>query len=60
MRLLCEAGKVADEFQSQLFRNLNCRRIQVDELWGFCYCKEKTLTHEIAEKVPGAGNVWLW
>ena len=32
MRLMVEAGNVADSFQSRLFRNLNCRRIQVDEL----------------------------
>jgi IS1 family transposase len=41
-------------------RNLTCRRIQVDELWTFCYAKDKNLTPEIAAKVPGAGSVWLW
>lgn len=34
--------------------------IQVDELWGFNYCKQKNVTPEIAERVPGAGDVWLW
>jgi transposase-like protein len=32
MRLMVEAGTVAWKFQRSLFRNLNCRRIQVDEL----------------------------
>jgi hypothetical protein len=41
MRLMVEAGNVAAKFQDQIFRNLDSRRIQVDELWGFIYCKQK-------------------
>jgi IS1 family transposase len=59
-RLLVEAGEVAAEYQNRVFRNLSCRRIQVDELWGFNYCKQKNVTPEIANKVPGAGDMWLW
>jgi IS1 family transposase len=59
-RLLVEAGDVAAEYQNRVFRNLTCRRIQVDELWGFNYCKQKQVTPEIADKVPGAGDIWLW
>ena len=36
------------------------RRIQVDELWGFVYCKQKNVTHEILNKNALAGDVWLW
>jgi IS1 family transposase len=60
MRLMVEAGNVAAKFQDETFRKLNSRRVQVDELWGFIYCKEKTATTEIANKHAGAGNVWLW
>jgi len=59
-RLLVDAGKVAAEYQDRVMRDLPCRRIQVDELWGFCYCKQANLTAEIAASVPGAGSVWLW
>jgi IS1 family transposase len=59
-RLLVEAGAVAAEYQDRVMRNLPCRRIQVDEMWGFCYAKERNVTPEIAAKVPGAGSVWLW
>jgi len=59
-RLLVEAGTVAAEYQDRALRNLSSRRIQVDELWGFNYCKQKNVTEEIAAKVPGAGDVWLW
>jgi IS1 family transposase len=60
MRVLVEIGGVCADFQDKAFRKLNSKRIQVDELWAFCYCKEKTVTPEIAAKHEGAGNVWLW
>ncbi len=59
-RLLVEAGTVAAEYQDRVMRNLTCRRIQVDEVWGFNYCKAKNVTEKIAAKVPGAGSIWLW
>jgi IS1 family transposase len=59
-RLLVEAGNVAAEYQDRVMRNLPCRRLQVDELWTFNYCKAKNVTPEIAAKIPGAGSVWLW
>lgn len=60
MRLLAEAGAVAARFQDVMLRSVSCRRIQVDELWGFIYCKQKNVTSEIAEKNAEAGDVWLW
>jgi IS1 family transposase len=60
MRLLVEVGEVCAAYQDAAFRNLRSRRVQVDELWGFNYCKRKNITPEIAAKVPGAGDVWLW
>ena len=59
-RLLVEVGAVAAEYQDRVMRNLPCRRIQVDEVWGFNYCKQRNVTHKIKAKVPGAGNIWLW
>lgn len=60
LRLLVEIGEVCAAYQSEVFRNLPSRRVQVDELWGFNYCKRKNVTPEIAAKVPSAGDVWLW
>jgi IS1 family transposase len=59
-KLLVDAGQVAADYQNRVFRNLTSRRIQVDELWGFNYCKQKNVTLKIADKVPGAGDIWLW
>jgi IS1 family transposase len=60
MRLLGEIGAFCESYQDRVFRNLSCRRIQLDELWGFNYCKQKNLTPEIVGKVAGAGDIWLW
>lgn len=60
MRLLVEAGKVAADYQDQLFRNLDCKRLQLDELWAFIAAKQKNVTPEMAAKNPSAGDVWLW
>jgi IS1 family transposase len=60
MRFLVEIGEVCADYQDRVLRNLSCRRVQLDELWGFNYCKAKNVTAKIAAKVPAAGDVWLW
>lgn len=60
MRVLAEVGEVCEAYQDRVLRNLKCRRIQLDELWGFNYCKAKNVTPKIADRVVGAGDVWLW
>ena len=52
MRVLAEVGEVCEAYQDRVLRNLNCRRVQVDEIWGFNYCKQKNVTPSIADKVP--------
>jgi IS1 family transposase len=60
MRLLITIGAVCDRYQNRTMRNLPCKRLQVDELWSFCYAKQRNVTPEIAEQHPMAGDVWLW
>ncbi len=60
MRLLVEAGAMASKFHDQMFRNLTCKRIQVDEMWAFIGAKQKNVTPAIAAKNPDAGDIWLW
>jgi IS1 family transposase len=60
MRVLVEVGEVCAIHQDQVFRNLRCKRLQLDEMWAWIYCKEKNRTEEIARKNPDAGDVWLW
>lgn len=40
-------------------RNLSCQRLQCDEIWSFCYCKEKNVAPE-HEGQFGYGDVWTW
>ena len=43
---LVEAGEVAGS-KKPAFRNLWWRRLQVDELWGFNYCKQKNVRRKM-------------
>lgn len=60
IRLLGELGSVCADYQNRVLRNLKCQRVQIDEMCGFLYCKDKNVTPEIAAKYPCAGDVWLW
>jgi IS1 family transposase len=60
MRLLVEVGEVCADYQNEVFQNLKCRRLQLDEMWSWIYCKEKHRTEDIARKHPDAGDIWLW
>lgn len=59
LKLLPEIGKACAEYQDRVFRNLPCKRIQCDEIWSFCYAKEKNLPEELQGKF-GFGSVWTW
>ena len=48
MRVLVEVGEVCADYQDHVFRNLRCKRLQLDEMWAWIYCKEKNRTEEIA------------
>src|SRR5687768_15211591 len=58
-KLLVEVGAACAQFQDQAFRNLTLRRIQCDEIWSFCYCKEKNRPADKQDKF-GIGSVWTW
>jgi IS1 family transposase len=57
LKLLPEIGKGCADYQDRVFRNLPCKRIQCDEIWSFCYAKEKNLAAELRGKF-GFGDVW--
>jgi IS1 family transposase len=60
MRVLVEVGAVCADYQDKVFRNLRTQRLQLDEMWGWIFCKEKNRTEEIAKAHPDSGDVWLW
>jgi IS1 family transposase len=58
-KLLVDAGQACFWYQDRVFRNLTCKRIQVDEIWAFVHCKQKNVAK--AKSAPaGAGDVWTW
>jgi hypothetical protein len=57
VRLLVEVGDVCAAYQNEVFQNLKCRRLQLDELWAWIYCKEKHRTEKIAKEHPDAGDI---
>jgi IS1 family transposase len=58
-KLLEDVGAACSEYQDKAMRNLTCKRIQCDEIWSFCYCKQKNVAPE-HEGVLGHGDVWTW
>lgn len=58
-KLLIDVGSGCANFQDKKLRKLSCKRIQVDEIWSFCYAKQKNVA--TARKAPeGAGDIWTW
>jgi hypothetical protein len=59
IKLVVDAGKAASWYQDRVFRNLTCKRLQVDEIWNFVYAKQKNVPN--AKAAPSnAGDVWTW
>lgn len=55
-KLLVDAGAAASEIQDELFRNLKCKRLQLDEIWSFVGAKQKN----VAAGAKGHGDIWTW
>jgi len=59
VKLLADLGRACAEYQDKAFRNLPCQRIQCDEIWSFCYAKEKNVPED-KKGVFGYGDVWTF
>jgi IS1 family transposase len=59
MKLLVDLGRACAEYQDRTFRNLTCRRLQCDEIWSFCYAKQKNIPAWDRGHF-GVGDVWTW
>jgi IS1 family transposase len=59
VKLLSDLGDACAKHQDETFRNLNCKRLQVDEIWSFVYAKAKNVRD--AKAAPeGAGDAWTF
>lgn len=58
-RFLAAIGPACEEYQNRALRNLPCRKIQCDEIWSFCYAKQKNVPVDKQGQF-GFGDVWTW
>ena len=56
---LVDLGAACAEYQDRALVNLPCRRIQADEIWAFCYAKQKNVPADKAGAF-GYGDIWTW
>jgi IS1 family transposase len=59
VKLLQEIGIACNNLQDKTLRNLPCQRVQCDEIWSFCYAKDKNVPRE-KRGTFGFGDVWTW
>ena len=61
MKLLADGGEACMVCHDRLVRGVRARYVETDEIWGFVYCKQATLTAGRARRAPeGAGDTWTW
>ena len=56
LRLLADVGKLCAHLHDSMVRDLSSARVQVDEIWTFVGCKEKTKR----KGGQGDGDCWTW
>lgn len=57
-RMLVSAGVACAEYMDKAMRNLNCKLLQVDEVWSFTYAKQKNVPEGM--KGNDVGDTWTW
>ena len=58
-KLVADTGKACFKFHNAVVQNLWVDRVQCDEIWAFCYCKQRSLPYAI--NLPSwAGHIWTW
>ncbi len=58
MRLGVRVGKACAKLMDEKMRRLTCRRLEVDEMWGFIGKKQKNASAN--DRRAGLGDVWTY
>ncbi|MBI5912337.1 MAG: IS1 family transposase [Betaproteobacteria bacterium] len=58
-KLLIDVGSACYDYQDKTLRNLPCKRVQCDEIWSFCYAKERNVPEDKRGEF-GIGDVYTW
>jgi hypothetical protein len=48
LKLVADLGNACAIYQDKAFRNLQCKRIECDKIWSFCFAKQKNVRPEFA------------
>ncbi len=56
-KLLVDAGTACAAYHDANVRDVKAKRVQCDEIWSFCYSKQKNTPEDMKAM---AGDVWTW
>ncbi len=59
-KLLIDAGTACGIYQTQVLRNLPCKRVQCDEIWSFCGMKQKNAPADQERGPEWLGDVYTY
>ena len=59
-KLLEDAGRACAAYRDEHVRGVKAKRIQCDEVWAYCYAKQKNVVTAMAASQDSAGDVWTW
>ncbi len=58
-KLLVDLGEACAEYQDGVLVDLPCEVVEADEIWAFCYSKQKNVPEQF-KGTPGYGDVWTF
>ena len=58
-KLLADLGEACAEYQDGVFQHLPCTVVEADEIWAYCYAKQKNVPEQF-KGTPGYGDVWTF
>jgi IS1 family transposase len=59
LKFVGDIGRACIAYQDKAIRNVKAKRIEADEIWGFCKVKDKNIPPAMRGQ-PGIGSVWTW
>ncbi|HEX4730494.1 MAG TPA: IS1 family transposase [Solirubrobacterales bacterium] len=58
-KLIVDIGQAAADYQDAHFQMLPCEVVEADEIWSYCYSKQKNVPEQF-KGTPGYGDVWTF
>src|SRR5688572_30069878 len=55
LKLVAQLGEACADYQDKALRGLRCQRVQCDEIWSFCYAKDRNVPKSMMDQ-PGVGS----